>query len=60
MAHEVALREQRLQQELQELRIQIDESKKDRDVRKITETEYFRTLQARIKELRGRPESTDV
>jgi len=55
MAQEIALREQRLQQELQALRIQIDESRKDREVRQITETEYFRALQARIKELRGRP-----
>lgn len=55
MAQEVVLREQRLQQELHAMRIQIDESRRDREVRQITETEYFRALQARIKELRGRP-----
>jgi two-component system cell cycle response regulator len=53
MAREVYAREQRLKQQVQELRIELDEAKKARQVAEITETEYFRELQARVRELRG-------
>lgn len=52
MAGEVQAREQRLKQEVQELRIQIDEAKKAREVSEITESEYFQQLQAKVKKLR--------
>ncbi len=54
MADEVVAREQRLKQQVQELRIQIDEVKKAREVAEITETEYFQQLQKRARELRGK------
>jgi CheY-like chemotaxis protein len=52
MAREVAAREQSLRQQVQELRIQIDEVKKAREVAEITETDYFRTLHERAQQLR--------
>lgn len=52
MAGEVQAREQRLQREVQQLRIQIDESKKAREVAQITESEYFQQLQQKVKRLR--------
>lgn len=52
MANEVQAREQRLKQEVQQLRIQIDEAKKAREVAEITESEYFQQLQAKIKRMK--------
>lgn len=52
MAGEVAARTERLTRQLQELRIQIDESEKSRKVAQITETEYFQQLQEKAKRLR--------
>jgi hypothetical protein len=54
MAREVRAREQRLQREIKQLSVQIDETKRRRQVAEITETDYFRDLQRRAKELRGR------
>ena len=54
MAREVRAREQRLQREIKQLSVQIDESKRRRQVAEITETDYFRDLQRRAKDLRGR------
>jgi DNA-binding response OmpR family regulator len=54
MAREVRAREERLQQQVQELRIQIDEGKKAREVAAITETDYFRTLQEKARRLRAK------
>jgi GAF domain-containing protein len=52
MAKEVAAREQRLRREVQQLRIEIDESRTSRQVDEITESEYFRRLQQKVDELR--------
>lgn len=52
MANEVQAREQRLKEEVQQLRIQIDETKKAREVAQITESEYFQHLQQRVREMR--------
>jgi two-component system cell cycle response regulator len=52
MAREVYAREQRLRQQVRNLRIELDEAKKERQVAEITETEYFRQLQSRVRELR--------
>ncbi|MCS6801986.1 MAG: HAMP domain-containing protein [Chloroflexota bacterium] len=52
MAEEVLQREARLRQQIVELRIEIDEAKKAREVEEITGTDYFQTLQARARELR--------
>lgn len=52
MAREVYAREQSLKQQLQELRIQIDDAKKAREVAEITESDYFRQLRANVSDLR--------
>jgi len=54
MASEVVAREQRLQQEVQQLRIQIDEVQKKRQVAEITESEFFQDIQEKADELRAR------
>jgi CheY-like chemotaxis protein len=57
MAHEVHAREQRLKQEVQQLRIEIDEARTARQVAEITETDYFQDLQRKADQLRIRPDS---
>jgi two-component system, cell cycle response regulator len=52
MALEVRAREDRLRQELRELRIEIDEQRQARKVAEITGTEYFKNLRDRAKDLR--------
>jgi CRP/FNR family cyclic AMP-dependent transcriptional regulator len=52
MAREVYLREQRLRQKVAELRIEIDEVNKARQVSEITDTEYFQKLKLKAKEIR--------
>ncbi len=54
MASEVQARERRLKQEVQQLRIQIDEVKKAQQVSEITESEYFQRLQEQVQQLRRR------
>jgi two-component system cell cycle response regulator len=54
MACEVAARERALQEQLRELRIEIDEAKAARQVAEITGTDYFRDLQRRADALRER------
>ncbi len=57
MAAEVRSREQRLKQEVQQLRIEIDEARAARQVAEITQTEYFQDLQAKAAKLRLGPDS---
>ncbi|CAN5170163.1 hypothetical protein BH18ACT4_BH18ACT4_02660 [soil metagenome] len=52
MAREVAAREQRLRQEVHQLRIEIDEVQAARRVEEITESDYFRRLQEKVDQLR--------
>jgi DNA-binding response OmpR family regulator len=54
MAAEVQAREQRLQQEVRQLRIEIDQGRKAEHVAEITESGYFQHLQRRAAELRQR------
>jgi CRP/FNR family cyclic AMP-dependent transcriptional regulator len=54
MANVVQAREQRLQQQVEQLRIQIDEAKTSQEVAAITETDYFQHLQSMAKKLRSR------
>jgi DNA-binding response OmpR family regulator len=54
MAREVYAREQRLKQQVQELRVQIDESRKARQVEEITGSDYFQALQQKAQQLRRR------
>lgn len=58
MAREVRAREQRLKQEVHQLRIEIDETRTNRQVAEITETDYFRDLQKKVDHLRLRPDET--
>ena len=48
------IREADLHQEIAELRIQIDESRRASQVAAITDTDYFKNLQEKAKELRGK------
>lgn len=48
------IREQRLRTEIQELRIAVDQEKKERQVTQITESEYFQALQIQARRLRAR------
>ena len=52
MAGEVQAREERLRAEVRELRIEIDEARQARQVAEITDTDYFRSLRDRAKDLR--------
>jgi two-component system cell cycle response regulator len=54
MARQVDARERSLRQQVQDLRVEIDEVKKARQVAEITETEYFRDLCAKAQRLRER------
>jgi two-component system cell cycle response regulator len=56
MAREVAAREQALQQEVRELRIEIDARRAATQVAEITETDYFQELQRKASALRAHPE----
>ncbi len=51
-ARQVQEREQRFRQQIQALRIEIDEVKKQKEVAHITESEYFRYLQENAQRLR--------
>jgi DNA-binding response OmpR family regulator len=52
MAREVYAREQRLKQQVRELRIELSEARQARQVAEITESDYFRQLQAEAQNLR--------
>ncbi len=54
MAHQVYAREQQLQQQVQQLRIEIDQERRAREVADITESDYFQQLLGRADELRNR------
>jgi two-component system cell cycle response regulator len=57
MAAEVRSREQRLKQEVRQLRIEIDDARAARQVAEITQTRYFQDLQAKASELRLGPDT---
>lgn len=59
MALEIQAREQLLKRKIRELRIEIDEAKKAKQVAEITETAYFEQLQKRARELKGRAGRSD-
>jgi two-component system, cell cycle response regulator len=54
MARQVYAREQHLQRQVQQLRIEIDQERRAREVADITESEYFQQLLGRAEELRNR------
>jgi hypothetical protein len=53
-AEDIRKRESVLQHQIEELRIEIDEMKRDRQVAEIAETAYFQDLQAQAQELKER------
>jgi DNA repair ATPase RecN len=56
MAREVIAREQDLEKELRQLRIEIDERRAATQVAEITESDYFQDLQRKAEELRAHSE----
>lgn len=54
MVNEVVARQQRLQRQIRELKIEIDEKRKAREVEEIVETDYFQSLQQKAREIRNR------
>jgi CheY-like chemotaxis protein len=54
MAREVAAREERLRQQMQQLRVEIDDARKAKQVAEITGTDYFQDLQSKARSLRER------
>ncbi|MBP5972224.1 DUF3365 domain-containing protein [Brasilonema sp. CT11] len=59
MVHQVYTREQRLKKQMQELSIQIDETKKARQVAEIVDADYFQNLSIQAKEIRKKWAETD-
>lgn len=53
-ALEAYIREQSLRQEIQQLRIEIDEARRQQQVSEIVDTDFFQDLQARARAMRGR------
>jgi GAF domain-containing protein len=60
MAEEVAAREARLRQQVQELRIEIDEARQQQKVAEITGTDYFKDLRSRADDLRRAVRTPDA
>lgn len=59
MIREVYTREQRLQQEVQELRIEVDKVRQAQQVHKITGTDYFQQLRSKASDLRSQLEDKE-
>lgn len=57
MAARLKEREEELRRQVAELRIEIDQAKKERQVSEIVESEYFQALRAQVQRLRRRPET---
>jgi 23S rRNA maturation mini-RNase III len=53
-ALEAYIREQQLKQEIKQLRIEIDEVKRQQQVAEITETDFFQELKAKAENIRRR------
>ena len=58
MARQVYAREESLKRQVQELKIQIDETKRENSVREITESDFFQEMQAKSRETRQRRRRT--
>jgi CheY-like chemotaxis protein len=59
MARQVYAREQHLQRQVQQLRIEIDHARKAHEVAEITESEYFQQLLGKAEELRNRTRANE-
>lgn len=60
MIREVYVREQRLQQQVQELRIEIDKTRQSQQVAKITGSDYFQQLRSKASGLREKLGGTEA
>ncbi|WP_017299049.1 HAMP domain-containing protein [Nodosilinea nodulosa] len=58
MAQQVYTREQKLKQQVRDLRIEIDETKRKKQVKEIVETDFFQDLTAKAQKLRNRSHGT--
>ncbi|MCL4532003.1 MAG: hypothetical protein M1582_02235 [Actinobacteria bacterium] len=56
MAREVKAREDQLREQVKELRIEIDQTRKTKQVEEIISSDYFQKLQDRAKQLRSNQE----
>ncbi|MGD1859704.1 MAG: DUF3365 domain-containing protein [Leptolyngbyaceae cyanobacterium] len=54
MMNEVITRQQRLKQQIRDLKIEIDQTRKSREVQEIVETDYFQNLQQKAQRFRDR------
>jgi hypothetical protein len=54
MIEKVARREEKLKQQVADLQIQIDHSKRDEQVKEIVENDFFQSLQSKAYEMRSR------
>jgi methyl-accepting chemotaxis protein len=54
MVHEIHAREQQLTQQLEQLQVEVDNSKRERQVAEIEESDYFKNLQQTAKEIRNK------
>jgi len=54
MIGKVAKREEKLKQQVADLQIQIDHSKRDEQVKEIVDNDFFQTLQTKAYEMRSR------
>ncbi|MBN2392893.1 MAG: GAF domain-containing protein [Anaerolineae bacterium] len=52
-ARQVLERERRLKEQIEQLRIEVDEVKRARQVEEVTETDYFRDLQEKARQIRS-------
>ena len=52
MATQVREREDQLRKEVAQLRIEIDEKKREQEVKQITESEYYRDLKEKLRAMR--------
>jgi GAF domain-containing protein len=59
-ALEAYIREQSLRAEIQQLRIEIDEAKRQQQVSEIVETDFFSALQAKAREIRKKHRRGDA
>jgi DNA-binding response OmpR family regulator len=59
MARQVYAREQHLQRQVLQLRIEIDQARKAREVADITESNYFQQLLGKAEELRNRTRANE-
>jgi len=59
MVNEVLAREAQMREQIKALKIEIDQSRKAREVNEIVESDYFKDLQSKAKKLRKRKETPD-